>query len=104
VVASVVVNPVSTASADNGGTPTEKSLTLVASPADADEDSEAVPNDSSDGLSPGPKMGEGSGGGDEASAPLAAAPRTTFAACMLQRELRSALLPFFLLYATELGW
>jgi hypothetical protein len=40
-----------------------------ASPADVDEDLEAVPNDSSDGLALGPKMGKGSDGGDEAGAP-----------------------------------
>jgi hypothetical protein len=44
-------------------------LTLAASPADADEDPRATPNDSSDGLILGPKMGKDSDGGDEAGAP-----------------------------------
>jgi hypothetical protein len=68
-VASTAVNPISTASSGDVGTLAEKSLTLAASPIDADEDLGVVPNDSSDGMAPGPKMGEGSGGGDEASAP-----------------------------------
>jgi hypothetical protein len=65
---SAAVNPVSTASADDIGIPTEKSLTPAASLADAAEDLGAVPNDSSDGLAPDPKMEEGSGGGNEAGA------------------------------------
>jgi hypothetical protein len=104
VAASSAANPISTASADDVGTPTEKSLTPAASPPDADEDPGAVPNDSSDGLAPGPKMGEGSGGRDEAGTPQAAAPRTVFMVGVLQKELRSALLPLFLLCAKELGW
>jgi hypothetical protein len=68
-VASTAVNPISTASSGDVGTLAEKSLTPAASPIDADEDLGVVPNDSSDGLAPGPKMGKGSGGGDEASAP-----------------------------------
>jgi hypothetical protein len=66
---SAAVNLVSTTSADDTGTLAEKSSTPAASPADADDDPGAVPYDSSDGLPPGPKMEEGSGGGDEASAP-----------------------------------
>jgi hypothetical protein len=46
-----------------------KSLTLAASPADADEDPMATPNDSNDGLAPGQDTGKSSGGGDEASMP-----------------------------------
>jgi hypothetical protein len=46
-----------------------KTSTPAASSVDVDEDPGAVPNDSSDGLAPGPKMEEGNGGGDEASAP-----------------------------------
>jgi hypothetical protein len=97
--ASAAVNLVSTASADDTGTP-------AASLADTDDDDDprAVPNDSSDDLAPGPKMEEGSGGGDEAGAPYTAAPRTTSAAGVLQGELRSTLLAFFFLYAEELGW
>jgi hypothetical protein len=103
--ASAAVNLVSTASADDTGTPAEKSSTPAASLADADDDDpRAVPNDSSDDLAPGPKMEEGSGGGDEAGAPYTAAPRTTSATGVLQGELRSTLLPFFFLYAEELGW
>jgi hypothetical protein len=63
---SAAVNPISTASADGIGILAEKSSTPAASLADAAEDPEAVPNDSSDGLAPGLKMEEGSGGGDEA--------------------------------------
>jgi hypothetical protein len=66
--ASTAFNPVSTASADDIGTPAEKSSTPAASPADATEDPEAAPNDSSDGLALSPKMEEGSGGGDEVGA------------------------------------
>jgi hypothetical protein len=47
----------------------EKSSTPAASPTDAHEDPGAVPNDSSDGLAPGSKMGESSAGGDQAGAP-----------------------------------
>jgi hypothetical protein len=64
-----VVNPVSTASANDIGTPAEKPSTPAASPANANNDPGAVPNDSSDGLAPGPKMGEGNSGRDEAGAP-----------------------------------
>jgi hypothetical protein len=103
-VVSAAVNPVSTTSADDAGTLAEKSSTLATSPADADEDPRAVPNDSSDGLALGPKMGEDSGGGDEADTPYAAAPRTAFEVGVLQRELHSALQPFFLLCVEELGW
>jgi hypothetical protein len=49
-------------------------------------------------------MEEGSGGGDEVGAPLAAAPRMASATGVLQGKLHSALLPFFLLCAEELGW
>jgi hypothetical protein len=59
---SVAINPVSTASADDIGTP-------AASPTDATEDLGAAPNDSGDGLAPFPNMEVGSGGGDEASTP-----------------------------------
>jgi hypothetical protein len=44
-------------------------LTPAASLVDADDDPEVVPNDSSDSLALGPKMEEGSGGGDEADTP-----------------------------------
>jgi hypothetical protein len=67
--ASATINPVSTASIDDTNTPAEKSSTLAASPIDADNNLGVVPNDSSDGLSPGPKMEEGSGGRDEVDAP-----------------------------------
>jgi hypothetical protein len=66
---SAVVNLVSTASTNDTGTPVEKTLTPAASSADADEDPRVVPNDSSEGLAPGPKMEDDSGGGDEADAP-----------------------------------
>jgi hypothetical protein len=69
VVASAAVNPVSTTSTDDSGTLAEKSSTPAASPADADEDPGAVPNDSSDGLASGLEMGEGSGGGNEVDTP-----------------------------------
>jgi hypothetical protein len=69
VTASAAVNLVSTASTDDSGTLAEKSSTPSASPVDADEDPRVVPNGSSDGVAPGPKMGEGSGGRDEAGAP-----------------------------------
>jgi hypothetical protein len=55
------VNLVSTVSTDDIGTP-------AASPADADNDPEVEPNDSSDGLAPGLKVEEGNDGGDEADA------------------------------------
>jgi hypothetical protein len=67
VVASAVVNPVSTASADDTDTPAEKSSTPTTSL--ADDDSGVEPNDSSDGLALGPKVEEGNDDGDEASAP-----------------------------------
>jgi hypothetical protein len=66
---SVAVNLVSTTSTDDIGIPAKKSSTPAASPADVAEDPRAVPNDSSDGMAPGPKMEEGSGGGDEAGTP-----------------------------------
>jgi hypothetical protein len=66
---STAVNPVSTASADDIGTPAKKFLTLAAAPTDADNDPGLQSNDSSDGLAPGLKMEEGTGGGDEADAP-----------------------------------
>jgi hypothetical protein len=69
VAASATTNPVSTTSADDAGAPTEKSSTLVAFPVDATKDPGAAPNDSSDGLALGPKMGEGSDGRDETFAP-----------------------------------
>jgi hypothetical protein len=68
VVASAIVNP---ASAAFVSAPAEKSSTPAASPADVDEDPRVTPNDSSDGLAPGPKMGKDSGGRDEAAAPRA---------------------------------
>jgi hypothetical protein len=66
---SATVNPVSTASVDDIGTPAEKSLTPGASHDDVDNDPRVEPNDSSDGLAPGPKVEEGTGDGDEAGAP-----------------------------------
>jgi hypothetical protein len=44
-------------------------LTPAASPANADEDPGAVPNDSSDDLAPGLKMEKDSDGRDKADAP-----------------------------------
>jgi hypothetical protein len=67
--ASTVVNPISTASTDDADTRTENSSTLAASPIDVDEDPGVLPNDSSDGLAPGLKMGEGNGGEDKAGVP-----------------------------------
>jgi hypothetical protein len=69
VAVSTAVNPISTASADDIGTPTERSSTPAAPPAVANDDPGVAQNDSSDGLAPGPKMEEGGGGGDEAGAP-----------------------------------
>jgi hypothetical protein len=92
--ASAAVNLVSTASTDDTGTP-------AASLADANDDPRMVRNDSSDGLAPGPKMKEGSGGGDEAGVPYAAAPKMASATGVLQGELHSVLLPFFFLCAEE---
>jgi hypothetical protein len=46
-----------------------KPSTLAASPANADEDPEATPNESNDGLALGSDTGKSSGGGDKASAP-----------------------------------
>jgi hypothetical protein len=66
---SAAVNPISIASADNIGTPAEKFSTLAASHADVDNDPGVEPNDSSDGLAPGPKVEEATGGGDAAGAP-----------------------------------
>jgi hypothetical protein len=66
---SATVNPVSTASADDIGTLAEKSSTLAAFPADADNDLGEEPNDSSDGLTPGLKVEEGNSGGDKADTP-----------------------------------
>jgi hypothetical protein len=43
--------------------------TSTASPADADEDLRAAPNDSSDGLAPGPKMGKDNDDRDKVGAP-----------------------------------
>jgi hypothetical protein len=63
------VNLVSTTSADNIGTPTEKSSTLAASPADVDNDPGVEPNDSSDSLVLSLKVEEGTSGGDKAGAP-----------------------------------
>jgi hypothetical protein len=56
---STAINPVSTASTDDIGTPAEKSSTPAASPIDADNDPRVGPNDSSDSLSPGLKVEEG---------------------------------------------
>jgi hypothetical protein len=78
---SAVVNPVSTASTDDINTLTEKSLTPTASPTDAGEDPEVEPNDSSDGLAPGPKVEEGNGDGDEAGMPVLR--KATFSAATL---------------------
>jgi hypothetical protein len=69
VVASAAVNPASSASVGDASASAGKSSTLVASPADAAEDPGAAQNDSSDGLAPGLKMGEGSSGRDKAGAP-----------------------------------
>jgi hypothetical protein len=66
---SAIINLVSTASTDDISTPAEKSSTPAASPADVDNDFGVGPDDSSDSLAPGPKVEEGSGGGDEAGAP-----------------------------------
>jgi hypothetical protein len=43
--------------------------TLTASPVDADEDPETAPNDNSDGLALGLKMGKDNNGGDKAGLP-----------------------------------
>jgi hypothetical protein len=102
-VVSTAVNTVSTTSTNDICTLAEKSSTPAASPADAVEDLGTAPNDSSDGLAPGPKMEEGSGGGDEAAAPYATTPRTTSTTGVLQGKLHSTLLPFFLLCVEELG-
>jgi hypothetical protein len=59
-----VVNPTLTTSAGDAGAPVEKSSTPAASPADAYEDPWAAPNDSSDGLSSGTKMGKDNDSGD----------------------------------------
>jgi hypothetical protein len=67
--ASASINPISTTSIDDIGTPTEKSLTPAASPTNADNDPGVEPNDSSDGLASGPKVEEGTSGRDEAGAP-----------------------------------
>jgi hypothetical protein len=69
VAASSAVNPAPTTSIGDVGAPAEKSLTPAASPVDADEYPGVEPNDSSDGLAPGLKMGEDSGGGDEVGVP-----------------------------------
>jgi hypothetical protein len=66
---SAAVNPVSTASIDDIGTLAKKSSTPVTSPANADNNLGVEPNDSSDGLAPGPKVEEGNSGEDEAGAP-----------------------------------
>jgi hypothetical protein len=67
--ASTTVNLALTAFASDVGAPAEKSSTLAASPVDAAKDTGAAPNDSSDGLAPGPTMGEGSNDRDEADVP-----------------------------------
>jgi hypothetical protein len=67
--ASIAVNPALTTFADDANASAEKSSTLVASPADADEDLGVVPNDSSDGPAPGQDSGKSSAGGNEASTP-----------------------------------
>jgi hypothetical protein len=69
VAASAAVNPVLTAFTDDINTPAERSSTPAASPADADSDPGVEPNDNSDGMAPGLKVEEGTGGGDEADAP-----------------------------------
>jgi hypothetical protein len=67
--ASAAINPVSTTSTDDIDTSVEKSSTPAVSPTDADNNPEVEPNDSSDGLTLGPKVEEGTGGGDEAITP-----------------------------------
>jgi hypothetical protein len=67
--ASAAINLVSTASVDDIDTSIEKSSTPAVSLADANNNPEVEPNDSSDGLTLGPKVEEGTGSGDEASAP-----------------------------------
>jgi hypothetical protein len=67
--ASAAVNLASTAFAGNAGALADKTSTPAASPTDANEDLGAAPNDISDGLAPGPKMGKDSNGGYEADAP-----------------------------------
>jgi hypothetical protein len=69
VAASIAINPVSTASTDDIGTPAERSSTPAASPADANNDLGVEPNDSSDGLAPGLKVEERTDGRDEDDAP-----------------------------------
>jgi hypothetical protein len=69
VATSAAANPASTASTSDAVASIGKPLTPAASPTDATEDPGAAPNDSSDGLPPGPKMGEGSRGRDEAGMP-----------------------------------
>jgi hypothetical protein len=69
VAASTAVNLASTASTDDAGAPTEKPSTLAASTTNADEDPGAAPNDSSDGLALGPKIGKDHDSGDKASVP-----------------------------------
>jgi hypothetical protein len=59
VATSAAINPISTASTDDIGTPPEKSLTPAASPADADNNLGVELNDSSDGLAPGLEVEEG---------------------------------------------
>jgi hypothetical protein len=66
---SVAVNPISTASADDIGTPAEMSSTPAASPTDADNDPGVEPIDSSDDLALGPKVEEGNDSGAEAGTP-----------------------------------
>jgi hypothetical protein len=67
--ASATVNLTSTTSIGDAAAPAEKSSTPAASPANVDEDPGAAPNDSSDGLASGPKMGKGSYGGEEVDVP-----------------------------------
>jgi hypothetical protein len=69
VAASSTVNPAPTTSIGDVGAPAEKSSTPAASPADVDEYPGVEPNDSSDGLALGLKMGEDSSGGDEVGVP-----------------------------------
>jgi hypothetical protein len=66
---SAAINPVSTASTDDIGTPAEKSSTPAASPTDVDNNPRVEPNDSSDGLASAPTVEEDNGSGDEVGAP-----------------------------------
>jgi hypothetical protein len=79
-----------------------KSSTPTASTADVDEDPGKMQNANSDDLAPGQNTDKSSGDGDEAGLPYAVVPRMAHASCLLQGELHSALLPYFLFCAEEL--